>query len=96
MSGAIPPFPNTPPWRGAQLKHRDKFTFFTHFMRKTKKIRGTSKKHICWKYTEIKLILLLNVIPLDFRAPVPAFHKILIPSEKSSLVAPLANFAKRQ
>jgi hypothetical protein len=23
MSGAIPPLPNTPPWRGAQLKHRD-------------------------------------------------------------------------
>jgi hypothetical protein len=20
--------PNTPPWRGAQLKHRDKFTFY--------------------------------------------------------------------
>jgi hypothetical protein len=27
MSGAIPPFPNTPSWRGAQLKHRDNFTF---------------------------------------------------------------------
>jgi hypothetical protein len=27
MSGAIPPFPNTPSWRGAQLKHRDSFTF---------------------------------------------------------------------
>jgi hypothetical protein len=27
MSGAIPPFPNTPPWRDAQLKHRDNFTF---------------------------------------------------------------------
>jgi hypothetical protein len=26
MSGAIPPFPNTPSWRGAQLKHRDNFT----------------------------------------------------------------------
>jgi hypothetical protein len=23
----IPPLPNTPPWRGAQLKHRDNFTF---------------------------------------------------------------------
>jgi hypothetical protein len=23
MSGAIPPLPNTPPWCGAQLKHRD-------------------------------------------------------------------------
>jgi hypothetical protein len=39
MSGAIPPFPNTSSWRGAQLKkHRDSFTFsltvlqfFKHF-----------------------------------------------------------------
>jgi hypothetical protein len=29
MSGAIPPFPNTPSWRGAQFKHKDNFTFFT-------------------------------------------------------------------
>jgi hypothetical protein len=28
MSGAIPPLPNTPSWRGAQLKHRDLFTFY--------------------------------------------------------------------
>jgi hypothetical protein len=27
MSGAIPPFPNTPSWRGAQLTHGDNFTF---------------------------------------------------------------------
>jgi hypothetical protein len=27
MSGAIPPFPNTPSWRGAELKHRNNFTF---------------------------------------------------------------------
>jgi hypothetical protein len=27
MRGAIPPLPNTPSWRGAQLKHRDIFTF---------------------------------------------------------------------
>jgi len=28
MSGAIPPLPNTPSWRGTQFKkHRDKFTF---------------------------------------------------------------------
>jgi hypothetical protein len=25
MGGAIPPLPNTPSWRGAQLKHRDNF-----------------------------------------------------------------------
>jgi hypothetical protein len=28
MSGAIPPLPNTPPWRGTQLEHRDNFTFY--------------------------------------------------------------------
>jgi len=27
MRGAIPPLPHTPSWRGAQLKHRDSFTF---------------------------------------------------------------------
>jgi hypothetical protein len=28
MSGAIPPLPNTPSWRGTHLKkHRDNFTF---------------------------------------------------------------------
>jgi hypothetical protein len=32
MNGAIPPLPNTPSWRGAQLKHRDIFTFtFTFY-----------------------------------------------------------------
>jgi hypothetical protein len=25
MSGAVSPLPSTPPWRGAQLKHRDSF-----------------------------------------------------------------------
>jgi hypothetical protein len=32
MSGAIPPFPNTPSWRGAQLKHRENFTFLHAFL----------------------------------------------------------------
>jgi hypothetical protein len=27
MHGAIPPFPNTPSWRGAQLKYRSNSTF---------------------------------------------------------------------
>jgi len=27
MRGAIPPLPNTPPWRSTELKHRDNFTF---------------------------------------------------------------------
>jgi hypothetical protein len=28
MCGAIPPLPNMPSWHGAQLKHRDNFTFY--------------------------------------------------------------------
>jgi hypothetical protein len=27
MREAVPPLPSTPSWRGAQLKHRDNFTF---------------------------------------------------------------------
>jgi hypothetical protein len=27
MRGVIPQLPNTPSWRGAQLKYRDNFTF---------------------------------------------------------------------
>jgi len=27
VSGAIPPLPNKPLWGGAQLKHKDSFTF---------------------------------------------------------------------
>jgi len=33
MYGDIPPLPNTPSWHGAQLKHRDNFTFtFTNLL----------------------------------------------------------------
>jgi hypothetical protein len=31
MREAIPHSPNTPSWRGAQLKHRDSFTFTVHY-----------------------------------------------------------------
>jgi hypothetical protein len=31
MSGTIPPLPNTPSWRGAQLKHRGTFTFIFYW-----------------------------------------------------------------
>jgi hypothetical protein len=34
MRGAISPLPNMPSWRGAQLKHRDNFTF-TFIVRET-------------------------------------------------------------
>jgi hypothetical protein len=32
MSGAMPPLPNTPSWRGTQLNHRDKFTFYLYYL----------------------------------------------------------------
>jgi hypothetical protein len=48
------------------------------------------------KYTETKLILLFNVIPLDFNAPVPGFHKFfLIPSENSIFVSVFKQFLER-
>jgi len=42
MRGAIPPHPNTPSWRGTQLKkkHRDNFTFTS-----SNNDPQTSKKH---------------------------------------------------
>jgi hypothetical protein len=44
--------------------------------RVSQKVKGLlKKKHIYCKCTETKLILLFNVIPLDFKAPVPVFHK---------------------
>jgi hypothetical protein len=45
MSGAIPALPNTPSWRGAQLKHRDDFTFtFTHYIDVFQQVRNTAYK----------------------------------------------------
>jgi hypothetical protein len=32
MPGAIPPLPNTPSWRGAQLKHRDNLEYSDYAM----------------------------------------------------------------
>jgi hypothetical protein len=32
VSGTIPSLPNTPSWRGAQLKHGDSFTFYLLLM----------------------------------------------------------------
>jgi hypothetical protein len=45
MGGAIPPFPNMPSWRGAQLKHRDNFNIA--FMVSLK------IKYACLTYSEV-------------------------------------------
>jgi hypothetical protein len=42
MSGATPPLPNTPSWRGAQLKHRDTFSFTGTILREVYKGRSHS------------------------------------------------------
>jgi hypothetical protein len=68
---------------------------YTRVRQKGKGLFKRSTSFFC-KYTGTKLILLFNVIPLDFNAPVPEFQKFLIPSEKSLLVASLTNFAPRQ
>jgi hypothetical protein len=56
--------------------------------RVSQKVTGLLKKLTLCKYTETKLISLCNVIPLDFNAPVPVFHKFLylIQSEKKFFV----------
>jgi len=38
MRGAILPLPNTPSWRGAQLKHEDNFTFTFHLFSPLSKV----------------------------------------------------------
>jgi hypothetical protein len=45
--------------------------------RVSQKVKGLKKKHIYFKYTETKLMLLFIVIPLDFSAPVPALYSFL-------------------
>jgi hypothetical protein len=42
MRGAIPPLPNMPSWRGAQSKHRDKFTFTSIAIYEEYKLRSFS------------------------------------------------------
>jgi hypothetical protein len=39
MHGAITQLPNTPSWRGAQLKHRDNFTFLPYLLIFTEDIK---------------------------------------------------------
>jgi hypothetical protein len=54
MSGAIPPLPNKPSWRSAQLKHRDNFTFYYYDyeigLGKTCSMHGRSDKSILEKF----------------------------------------------
>jgi hypothetical protein len=49
MRGAIPPLTNTPSWRGAQLKHRDNFTFTFSVP------RAACSSHFCSIIERVKL-----------------------------------------
>jgi hypothetical protein len=51
----------------------------------SQKVKGLLKKTHLFKYTETKLMSLLNVIPLDFNAPVPAFHKFFFNSVRKKV-----------
>jgi hypothetical protein len=65
--------------------------------RLSKKAEGLFKKHIYFKYTERKLILLFNVIPFDFNAPVPAMHRFFNSVRKKFfLAASVTSSAPRQ
>jgi hypothetical protein len=44
MSEAIPPLPNTPSWRGAQLKHGNNFTSYV------------GRSALCRHYTEVAFL----------------------------------------
>jgi hypothetical protein len=62
MNGAIPPLPNTPSWRGAQLKHRDNFTFIICCSVGTLQPGGAEYLHITIiKQRNMSLVLYLQV-----------------------------------
>jgi hypothetical protein len=66
------------------------------YTRVSQKVKGLYFKHIYCKYTEMKLILLLNVSPLNFNAPVSTIHKFFNSVRKMVLVASLTSFSPRQ
>jgi hypothetical protein len=46
MRGDIPPLPNTSSWRGAQLKHRDNFTFTYRAIRSIHVVGGLPERKV--------------------------------------------------
>jgi hypothetical protein len=61
MSGAIPPLPNMPSWCGAQLKHRDSFTFAFYWLIYPFFIRGVLKI----KRIKINCLFIVTVLRVD-------------------------------
>jgi hypothetical protein len=48
MRGVLPPLPNTPPWRSAQLKHRDNKEVTT--VRVIRRESRKQKTYLKWAY----------------------------------------------
>jgi hypothetical protein len=63
MRGVIPPLPNTPSWRGAQLKYRDNFTglrskpLVLGISQDLELLTVTSANHL--KFSSVYLVLML-------------------------------------
>jgi len=63
MSVAIPPLPNTPSYRGAQLKHRDKFNFTFTFIGSS--VISTSAR---WLMYEMCKVLCRGLLKRPFKS----------------------------
>jgi hypothetical protein len=76
MSGAIPPLPNTPLWRGAQLKHRDNFTFsgVCTEVCPTNLILVCSRPLQSFPYVKLKSISIVNVLVWNGRVELPSHN----------------------
>jgi len=60
----------------------------------SQKVKGLLQKHIYCKYTDTKLMLLFNIIPVDSNAPVPTCHKFFIPAKFFLSFYPILHRAK--
>jgi hypothetical protein len=61
MSGAIPLLPSTPLWRGAQLKHRDNFTFYRLLVMKSLLISiCTTELHMLLCTRQLSIIMFIG------------------------------------
>jgi len=70
MRGAIPPLPNTHSWRGAQLKHRDSFTFtFTDEWMKNGILKWGSLESACMIYDNVTWLRTSNCCNVNCHWP---------------------------
>jgi hypothetical protein len=74
MRGVTPPLPNTPSWRGAQLKHRGNFTFYLH--------------HLLYAYVS-KVVSSLQVLRLKSCIHFPSVYAVPTGSNNSMEQSPV-------